>query len=80
MASPSSEYITYMWIGYTLYRQGGRQSVLNGAWRGRRVGPEDDRVGAGPGTSSLKIITIANQTLISEIHPLKCLSRVSAFC
>ena len=36
--------VTYMWVGYSLNRQGGRQGVLYGAGRGRGVGPQDHRV------------------------------------
>ena len=36
--------VTYMWVGYSLDRQGGRQGVLYGAGRGRGVGPQDHRV------------------------------------
>ena len=50
---------TYMWIGYSLHGQGWRQRVLDGAWRGRGVCPEDDGVcpgaGVGAGPARLKI-------------------------
>ena len=36
--------VTYMWVGYSLDREGGRQGVLYGAGRGGGVGPQDHRV------------------------------------
>ena len=57
-----------MWIGYTLNRQRGWQSVLNSARCGGRVGPEYDRMRAGNWAwRRLKIITIADkQNFISK--------------
>lgn len=37
-------YPTYMRVRYSLHGQGRRQAVLNGAWGGRGVGPQDDGV------------------------------------
>ena len=44
---------TYMWIGYSLDRQGGRQGVLYGAGGRGGVGPQNHgvRAGARPATS-----------------------------
>ena len=65
-----------MWIGYTLYRQRGRQGVLYGPGRGRGVGTEDDGVRAWTRASlnSLKIITVADKpNFVYQVrNPLKC--------
>ena len=54
-----------MWIGYSLDRQCGRESVLNGARGGGGVGSQYHWVGPRPG-AALKIYKVAETKLCTD--------------